>query len=103
MVTAVLLYESTGYISLVEKYGCSKHPKKMEPYCDRVPENVRNFLDELDGGHPDLFSYDPGGADWFFCEVKSHTDSVRATQRICWRKLEELTRREIRLIQFHQL
>src|SRR5687768_9348459 len=58
-VAAVLLYESTGYLSLVEKYGSPAHPGKVMPFCTRVPETVRAYLDALEGGHPDLFTYDP--------------------------------------------
>ena len=98
---AVLLYESTGYLSLVEKYDSPRHPKKIEPYRSRVPENVQVYLrDELAGGHPDLFVYDPEGTDWYFCEVKSHTDRVRDCQLRCWDVLESMSGRDVRLLTF---
>lgn len=98
---AVLLFESTGYHSLVEKYGCKSHPRKLEPYRSRVPVDVREYLDEeIDGGAPDLFVFDPAGTDWFFCEVKGPTDRVRAIQTSCWKTLERMSGRDVRLLQF---
>lgn len=97
---ALLLFESTGYLSLIEKYGSPSHEAKIEPYVRRVPEAARLYLDGLAGGHPDLFVYEADGNNWFFCETKSPTDRVRACQRSCWRKLESLTGRDVRLLRF---
>ena len=47
---AILLYEVTGYLSLVEKYGCKSHPGKDLVYKKLAPDTVQ----EMDfSGWPD--------------------------------------------------
>jgi hypothetical protein len=98
---AILLFEATGYCSLVEKYDSPSHIRKVAIFSRFVSSTVRTYVrEEIDGGAPDLFVYDPEGNDWFFCEVKGPSDRVRPSQTACWRRLSELTEREVRLLRF---
>jgi hypothetical protein len=101
---AILLFEATGYCSLVEKYDSRSHIKKIEVFARLVPSTVREYIcEEINGGAPDLFVYDPMGSDWFFCEVKGPTDTVRPGQAACWHRLSELSGREVRLLRFEYI
>lgn len=78
--SAVLLYESTGYISLVEKYTALSHPHKRAKLQNFLPPNLFAWLASNESGQPDLFVFEPASGDWFFCEVKGPADSIRETQ-----------------------
>jgi hypothetical protein len=79
--TAVLLHESLGMRSLLEKYSALSHPGKRKILREVLPAAVVDWVDSNQDGQPDLFSYTPGGGDWFFCEVKGPGDAVMPKQR----------------------
>lgn len=81
--SAVLLFEATGYVSLVEKYTTKSHPKKREKLQELVSPSLFKWLCENEPGQPDLFVYHPLTKDWFFCEVKGGADRIRDNQ-IAW-------------------
>lgn len=79
--TAVMLYESTGYQSLVEYYVTKSHPQKIRLFREIVSEKVFRYVDERQSGLPDLFVYSRDSKDWFFCEVKGNKDRLRKNQK----------------------
>lgn len=83
--SAILLFESTGYLSFVEKYTTKSHPNKRLKLEAFLPPTLFKWLCENESGQPDLFVYQPTTRDWFFCEVKGETDRVRDNQ-IDWAK-----------------
>lgn len=85
---AVLLFESTGYLSLVAKYTSKNHPQKHDKLRGCLTPSVDAWLRTNESGQPDLFVYSLSNAEWFFCEVKGSTDRMRDNQRE-WRKLFE--------------
>lgn len=92
--SAILLFESSGYFSLVEKYTTKSHPSKRKILEDLLPPELFNWLTKNESGQPDLFVYHPETRDWFFCEVKGGSDKIRANQ-IEWAKsLENILIRE---------
>lgn len=82
---AVLLYEATGYLSLVEGYTAKTHEEKREKLRKAVSVDIFNWLAENESGQPDLFVYRPGSDQWFFCEVKGGPDKESDNQRV-WRE-----------------
>lgn len=78
--TAVLLHESLGMRSLLEKYSALSHPGKRKILREVLPATVADWVDGNQDGQPDLFSYMPGGGDWFFCKVKGPGDAVMPKQ-----------------------
>lgn len=78
--SAILLYEATGYLSLVEGYTAKTHPKKRERLELMVGPETFKRLDELQSGQPDLFVYRMETKSWFFCEVKGPGDRIRKNQ-----------------------
>lgn len=78
--SAILLYESTGYLSFVEKYTAKSHAEKREKLEILLPPQLFTWLCKNESGQPDLFVYDEATGDWFFCEVKGEADRVRVNQ-----------------------
>lgn len=83
--SAILIFESTGYLSFVEKYTTKSHPNKRLKLEAFLPPTLFRWLCENESGQPDLFVYQPTTRDWFFCEVKGETDRVRDNQ-VDWAK-----------------
>jgi hypothetical protein len=97
---AILLYESTGYLSLVEKYWSNAHPRKLAIWDKLCPEAVRNVPHE--SGWPDSFFYAPDLPDWFFLETKG-ADKILDAQHRCFADLYRVSRRTVRVLQFKEL
>jgi hypothetical protein len=107
--SAVLLYEATGYLSLVEGYTAKTHKEKREKLRDTVGVEIFNWLDENQSGQPDLFVYRRGTDQWFFCEVKGGPDKTRGNQLKWMAGFRECLRRQkvrgerVRLIQLKEI
>ena len=52
---------------------------------------------------PDLLMYAPDLADWIFCEVKGHTDSLSARQKAKFAAIATDTGKPIRTMRFRQV
>jgi hypothetical protein len=87
--SAILLFESTGYLSFVEKYTAKSHIAKRQKLQLFLPPDFFRWLSENESGQPDLFVFQPCTGDWFFCEVKGETDGVRDNQRNWFKSLAE--------------
>jgi hypothetical protein len=95
--SAVLIYEATGWLSLVEGYTATTHPEKRRKLREIVGPEMFSWLDAHESGQPDLFVYgaDPGA--WFFCEVKGGPDRPSDNQREWREKFRQLlTDRQVR-------
>lgn len=100
---AVALYESTGWLSLVEKYQFPRHERKRNVLRRLGASVLLDFFDaqrEVFGAlqAPDLFLYDPDETDYALCEVKGPTDSLRPEQQACFLALHEAADRPIHLV-----
>ena len=97
---AILLYEATGYRSLVEKYGSKGHPRKSLVYDKLAPD----WFEEMDdSGWPDLFCYTPDLRDWHLCEVKGASDKLRPNQMKTFRKLYEKSGKKVLVLSLKQV
>lgn len=83
--SAVLLFESTNYLSLVEKYTSKSHTHKKEKIQKVISPSIYDWLCKNESGQPDLFVYELITKDWFFCEVKGGPDKIRDNQ-VHWMK-----------------
>lgn len=79
--SAIKLFEKTGYLSLLETYLAKNHPRKRAIVQNIVSDRVFAWMDNHQPGHPDLFVYCLKSLNWYFCEVKGLTDRVRENQR----------------------
>ena len=95
---AVLLRESTGYCSLVEKYESASHVAKVDTFRKTVDSAVFDFAMAHRTGLPDLFVYQPGTSNWFFCEVKGGPDRLSQGQICTHAKLERISKRPVRVL-----
>lgn len=78
---AVLLFEATGYRSLVAKYTAKSHPNKRLVLGRCLPPPLLEWVLRYEPGQPDLFCYSHDFGSWFFCEVKGPGDRIRDNQR----------------------
>lgn len=104
---AILLYHSTGYLSLVEQYEFKNHKRKQE-IVQRLfsPELIELIAHhERFGGVqcPDLLIYTRDFSNWFFCEVKGPTDKLTNVQEQYFQALAELGGKSVRLIKFRTI
>ncbi len=95
---AVLLRESTGYYSLIEKYESTSHAAKIDTFRKAVDPAVFEFAMAHRAGLPDLFVYRPGTSDWFFCEVKGGPDRLSQGQLLAHGELERISKRPVRIL-----
>lgn len=80
---AVHIFERDGAYSLVEKYNCLAHPRKIALYESLLDDRQRALLDAAcpDVQPPDLLVYAPDMSEFRFAEVKGPTDRLRAEQQ----------------------
>ena len=101
---AILLHHTTGYLSLVEKYEFTTHPRKQQIAAHLLPPSVRDILRDRSQGRgaqaPDLLMYAEDLSDWFFCEVKGPRDRLKNAQRVKFELLAEVTSKPVRLLEF---
>lgn len=101
---ALVVYQSVGYLSLIESYEFKVQKRKQQILHQLLPESVRAVIAEITAmGRaqcPDLLCYKPDLSDWFFCEVKGPKDTSRPTQEECFHHLVEASGKKIRLFEF---
>jgi hypothetical protein len=99
---AILLFETTGYLSLVEKYEFVRHPRKQAIVKQLLPPQVLRLVRRRAGDGrsqcPDLLVYAPDLSDWYFCEIKGGSDRLRASQRAFFAKLASAAGRPVGLV-----
>lgn len=100
---AVLLRESMGYCSLIEKYETAGHEEKFNTFQSTVDPAVFKDVMANRVGLPDLFVYRPGTNDWFFCEVKGGPDDLSDVQKERHIQLEELSKRPVRILRLRAI
>jgi VRR-NUC domain len=101
---AILLYHTTGYLSLVSKYEFANHRRKQEIVKKVLPADVLTILrDRTEHGRaqgPDLLVYAQDFSDWFFCEVKGPGDRLRLEQKRKFEALAAVSGKPVRLLRF---
>ena len=100
---AVVLFEATGYLSLIEKYETKSHPRKLDAFRASVSPDVFDHVLNNRTGVPDLFSYKPDYSDWFFCEIKGGRDTLRDHQAARFRELASISGRQVAVLYFNEL
>ena len=104
---AILIYESVGYLSLIEKYEFKNHARKQAILKELVPPNVLKAIGERTAERkaqcPDLLCYAPDMSDWFFCEVKGPSDTVKPNPEKFFQRLVDCSGKPICLVKFHAL
>lgn len=101
--SAVMFYEATGYLSLLENYTAKNHLSKIEKFKEVVSHDVFEFSINNQSGLPDLFCFLPNTEDYFFCEVKGGRDRMRSNQDIKIKELEVLTGKNVWVINLQEI
>lgn len=99
--SAITIYNTMGYLSLVEKYEFPKHKRKHQIFKSLVPDDVFEFImskKEKRSQCPDLLCYNKDKTDWFFCEVKGKGDRLKQEQAKYFETIESLSRKEMYII-----
>jgi hypothetical protein len=101
---AILLFHSTGYLSLIEKYQFELHARKRTVMADLKSSSLDCALSSLKrygrAQAPDLLVYSKRRKDWFFTEVKGESDRLDSKQLRHFEDLVEVTGRPILLVKF---
>src|SRR5438552_6851490 len=94
---AIIIYEATGYLSLVEKYGCAGHRRKLPLWENIAPACIQNL--QCKNGWPDLFAISPDQKDWFFCETTGK-DKLSAAQLECFTAIYAASGKKVYVFRF---
>lgn len=104
---AILIYHSTGYLSLVEQYEFKHHERKYKILkklaSSDLIEIITNHKEFGRTQCPDLLVYAPDFSDWYFCEVKGPTDRLRSEQRKFFEYLYNKSGKPIRSLHFKDI
>jgi hypothetical protein len=101
---AILIYHTTGFLSLIEAYAYESHARKRIILETLVTGEALDLI----ASHgissaiqcPDLLVYAPGSRKWFFCEVKGPRDKLREKQLNFFDELARVSGKEIKVVHF---
>jgi hypothetical protein len=99
--SAVTIFNTTGYLSLIEKYDMPSHFRKYNKFKEIIDGVVFDYIvskKEKGTQPPDLFCFDEISKDWFFVEVKGKNDRLSQEQTSYFANIEKLSKREIRVM-----
>lgn len=101
---AILIYHTTGFLSLIEAYAYRSHSSKRRILETLVTGKALDFIASHGMSSaiqcPDLLVYAPNGHEWFFCEVKGPRDKLREKQVNFFDELAQVTGKEIKVVHF---
>ncbi|MCI0396317.1 MAG: hypothetical protein L0322_15445 [Chloroflexi bacterium] len=97
---AVVMYETTGYLSLVDHYQYHQGSRKNGLFRQFVGVKVADEALRIQRYYPDLLVYKPDLSDWYFVEAKGPKDSLQLDQAGSFDKVLQLTGKPIYLMQF---
>jgi hypothetical protein len=111
--SAILIFQSTGYLSLVEKYQFRNNKRKgdilkMFVASGQISSELYDLMinrKKYGFGNsqcPDLFVYLPDGSDWHFCEAKG-ADAITPSQMKYFERLSKVSRKKVQLIKYRRL
>jgi len=92
--TAIFIYNSTGYIPVFGSYFNKGHVRKRKIVKSIVSPATWDLLEnmkEWECQPPDVFAYAPDESDYFFCEAKGPGDKIRPKQEKYFRELERVS------------
>ena len=102
--SALVIYQSTGWLSLIESYEFRIQTRKQEIIKKLLPRKVLDVIhlpygNEKQAQCPDLLCFKPDLSDWYFCEVKGPTDEMRDVQLQYFKMLEDSSKKPIYVIE----
>lgn len=101
---AILIYHTTGLLSLIEAYAYKSHVRKRQIMEAFVTGEALDFIASKGISSaaqcPDLLVYAPDGREWFFCEVKGPRDKLREKQLVFFEELARVSGKEVKVVHF---
>ena len=101
---AILIYHTTGYLSLIEAYAYKSHTRKRQVLETLIAGEALDFIASRGIQSviqcPDLLVYAPNKIEWFFCEVKGPRDKLREKQVSFFKELAQISGKEIKVVHF---
>lgn len=101
---ALVIYQSVGYLSLIESYEFKVQKRKQSILHKLLPDHVQEAVVEITSlgkaQCPDLLCFKSDLSDWFFCEVKGPKDASRPIQEECFQHLVRASGKKIKLFEF---
>lgn len=97
---AVTMYETKGYLSLVDYYQFKTHARKNRLFQQFVGPNGVALARSTHTYFPDLLVYKPDLTDWYFVEAKGPGDFLRPSQEVLFPQVIEVTGKSIYLMEF---
>lgn len=97
---AILIYNLTGYVSLVDYYQYRPHARKNEIFRQLVGDELADSAYQTKTYCPDLLVYKPDLSNWYFVEVKGPTDRLRPNQVELFAHLQSITHKSVYILQF---
>ncbi len=101
--SALTVFQSLGYLSLIESYEFKVQKRKQKIIQDLLPPEVLEVVqmpyDERKAQCPDLLCFMADYTDWFFCEVKGPKDELRDVQRDYFSLISSVSKKPIQVIQ----
>ena len=105
--SALTVYQSLGYLSLIESYEFKVQKRKQKIINDFLPPEVLEIVqlpyDQRKAQCPDLLCFKPDYTDWFFCEVKGPTDKLRDEQREYFSLISSVSKKPMQVIKLRWL
>jgi hypothetical protein len=99
---AILVLHTRGELSLLKKYAFTSHTDKRATLEKLVPPDSRRLFTSGPRARirhwPDLLVYSADHTDWFFCEVKGPSDTLRPEQANDFESLARETGKPVRLV-----
>lgn len=100
---AIVIFQDTGHLSLVEKYEFERHIRKTELAARILPKNVFALIKQKGAQCPDLLVYSNDLRDWFFCEIKGDKDDLSDAQRSYFGQLSRASNKPVKVLRFKSL
>jgi hypothetical protein len=101
--TAIFLYNATGYISVFGSFGYKSQPCKnalVEELVSKQTWEIITSMRKYRSQAPDLLCYAPDKSDYFFCEVKGPGDRLRETQVQYFQLLQEVSAKPVYTVKY---
>ena len=96
--SAVVIFETTGWLSLIEKYQFRNHQRKQKVLNSLITNEEREAFDSIGAQLPDLLIYKSDFSRWEFREVKGPGDVLRPEQIIQFERLESRLGKQVKYI-----
>ncbi|MFP4621148.1 MAG: hypothetical protein ACLFM7_07535 [Bacteroidales bacterium] len=98
---AVVIYNTIGYLSLMQEYELTSHKRKHAAFQNIVDSKTFQYImgpKEEENHCPDLFCFSVDIDDWFFCDVKGKEEKWDLDRLAFFKNLQNISGKAVRMI-----